>query len=182
VTNPKSLSFEPVSRVDARVLILGTLPGAKSLEAGQYYSNPRNSFWRIMNELFGKFPIGPADELYVKRTERLHEVGIAIWDVCHSADRIGSLDVNLKNIKANDFSTFLTNHTSVEMICFNGSKAKNLYDRMVLEAVSINSTEMRYELLPSTSPARAAIPYTEKLLKWRSVLNQIIGSRFVVAS
>jgi double-stranded uracil-DNA glycosylase len=50
------VSFEAISREDARVLILGTLPGAESLRRQQYYAKKENSFWRIMGELIGAAP------------------------------------------------------------------------------------------------------------------------------
>ena len=79
------VSFEPVSRPDARVLILGTLPGAESLRRQQYYAKRENSFWPIMGALVGASPELP----YARRLARLVEHGVALWDVCASAERAG---------------------------------------------------------------------------------------------
>jgi double-stranded uracil-DNA glycosylase len=83
-----SSGFAPVADPDARILILGTLPGAVSLETGQYYAQPRNAFWTIMGEVCGAGTSLP----YEERLERLLRRRIAIWDVCASARRPGSLD------------------------------------------------------------------------------------------
>jgi hypothetical protein len=79
-----------VSGPDARVLILGTLPGAASIAQGAYYAHPRNAFWRIMTEITGADPALPYDE----RLRCLVRARVAVWDVCAHAVRPGSLDLN----------------------------------------------------------------------------------------
>ena len=125
----KSNGFGSVARADARVLILGTLPGKVSLERGEYYAQPRNAFWRIMGELAGASPDLP----YTDRLRLLKENGIALWDVCAAGQRSGSLDsaIRLSTVETNDFSGFLRAHAGVGLICFNGKKAKEIYDRKV---------------------------------------------------
>ncbi len=44
--------FDPIVGPGARVLVLGTIPSARSLELGQYYGHSRNAFWPIMQALF----------------------------------------------------------------------------------------------------------------------------------
>jgi double-stranded uracil-DNA glycosylase len=175
VTLPRSVGFTAVARDDARVLILGTLPGEKSLERGQYYANSRNIFWRIIEELFGISD----DLLYEDRLARLQEIRIAVWDVCRSADRSGSLDSKLVAGEPNDFNSLLRSHSRIELICFNGSKAQKLYQQYVLPELAQQFATIRYELLPSTSPAHAAMPYDEKLSRWRSALGLVLNSFFV---
>src|ERR1017187_7782411 len=84
----KSKCFEPVAGADARVLILGSLPGKVSLERGEYYAQPYNAFWRIMGELVG----ASRDLPYQNRLELLKQHHIALWDVCAAGFRAGSLD------------------------------------------------------------------------------------------
>lgn len=162
-----SQSFPPVSNRHATVLILGSLPGKRSLEAQQYYAQPRNAFWRIMGEFFGAGPELP----YAERTQRLTRHGIALWDVVASADRAGSLDSSIvaSSVVVNDFRGLLQTRRKIELICFNGAKAADLYERQVLPALDGDFAHIRYERLPSTSPAHAAMRFDEKLKRWSIV-------------
>ena len=164
----KSHGFGSVARDDARVLILGTLPGKISLECGEYYAQPRNAFWRIMGELTGAIPTLP----YGDRLRLLKENGVALWDVCAAGRRSGSSDsaIQLSTVEPNDFSGFLRTHSCVGLICFNGKKAKEIYDRKVVEKPPRVFERLRYAVLPSTSPAHAAMSYEQKLSRWREVL------------
>jgi len=175
VTLARSVGLSAVARGDARVLILGTLPGERSLESGKYYANPRNRFWSIIQELFGI----PHDLLYEERLVRLQENRIAIWDVCRSAHRPGSLDSKLVAGEPNDFNSLLSSHPHIELVCFNGGKAQKLYTRCVLPKLLRDFASIRYELLPSTSPAHAAMPYDEKLSCWRVILGSALSSSLV---
>ena len=49
----RATGFPPVEPPRARILILGTLPGAESIRRGEYYAHPRNAFWPIAGALFG---------------------------------------------------------------------------------------------------------------------------------
>ena len=121
------MSFPPIARTDARILILGSLPGAESLARQQYYAKPQNSFWRIMGALVGAGP----EIVYADRLVRLIDHHIAVWDVCASAMREGSLDAAIKSPEANDFRSFLTIHVGISLICFNGRAAEKLFDKLV---------------------------------------------------
>ncbi len=129
------VSFEAISREDARVLILGTLPGAESLRRQQYYAKKENSFWRIMGELIGAAPELP----YEDRLDLLRARGVALWDVCASAERVGSLDSSIRSPVANDFPSFFRAHQRIELICFNGQPAEKLFRRNAAAAVARHS-------------------------------------------
>lgn len=161
-----SHGFPPVANKDARLLILGSLPGEASLRAGQYYANERNAFWRIMGDLIGAGPALP----YAQRLERLAAAGIALWDVIAACERYGSLDADIVNtsVCVNDFPAFFAVHRSIERVFFNGGTAETSFRRHVLPRLS--GVNLQLTRLPSTSPAHAARGYGEKLAAWSAIV------------
>ena len=157
--------FEPVGRADARVLILGSVPGEVSIVAQQYYAHPRNAFWPVMESLFG----GAAALDYPARIELVVRSHVALWDVLASADREGSLDsaIEADTEVANDIPGFLDSHPHVTHIFFNGAKAESAFKRHVGNQLCHGRVVLRR--LPSTSPANAALSFDAKLEAWRVV-------------
>jgi len=161
-----SEGFPPIVRPDARILILGSLPGQKSLTDQEYYAHPQNAFWPIMTHLFGI--TGDYDE----RCARLRDKRLALWDVLRASIRPGSLDSDIQkeSAMANDFRAFLSVHTQIERIAFNGKKAEQLFRTMVSNE---HFEQIQLVGLPSTSPAYAAMPFAGKLSLWRAGLETV---------
>lgn len=158
-------SFAPVSNADARILILGSMPGKKSLEQNQYYAHPSNVFWKLMGELINAHPHLP----YEQRLEILKSSGIALWDVLAACERgESSLDSNIKEEAANDFAEFFSKHPHIAQVFFNGSKAEQCFKKFVLDNQTL--PPLALYRLPSTSPAHAGMRYTDKLKAWRAAL------------
>lgn len=158
-------SFKPLSRPSATVLVLGSMPGAASLRAQQYYAHPRNHFWPIMARI-ARFD---ASAPYDARVEALTRYGIAVWDVLQSCVRSGSLDSSIQAGPrvSNDFAAFFAEHPGIRLVCFNGTEAQTSYNRQVLP--QLNTQAVRYVRLPSTSPAHA-VGFEHKLAAWRAAL------------
>jgi TDG/mug DNA glycosylase family protein len=158
-----SEGFPPIEQFDARILVLGSLPGKKSLAATEYYAHPQNVFWRIMQNLFGV-----AGD-YAERCAGLGNCRLALWDVLRASVRPGSLDADIRQgtASANDFRLFLQTHASIELIVFNGKKAEQLFRTMV---PTEHYGHVRLVGLPSTSPAYAAMPFSDKLALWATGL------------
>lgn len=171
MSQPLSVGFPPIAAANARVLVLGSLPGRTSLDMQQYYAQPHNAFWKIMGRLFGA-----AQELpYERRLEILRSHRIAVWDVLAAGERSGSLDSAIvpASMVINDFAAFFAEHPDIRLICFNGNKAADLYRRRVLPGLSAAIAALDSELLPSTSPAHAARTFEQKLTRWSAALERV---------
>lgn len=159
-------SFPPVVRADARVLILGSMPGEESLRRGQYYAHPRNAFWFIMGGLFGAGPERP----YEERLRYLLDARIALWDVIGQCRREGSLDLAIdpESVVPNDIPWLLERSPGIRGIFLNGGGAEYWFRRCfggALHEAPFAGRSIRR--LPSTSPANARLSPRQKLAIWR---------------
>lgn len=154
-------SFSPLTNDDAEVLILGSIPGDRSIEMQQYYGHPQNRFWKVIAAITGsEIPINYADKKALLATNK-----IALWDVAQKASRKGSLDSAISNEEPNDIKTLITTHQALKTIAFNGKKAEQLYDRYFTREPHIN-----YISLPSTSPANAACRLYDLCKIWKLII------------
>jgi double-stranded uracil-DNA glycosylase len=159
-------SFAPIADARATRLILGSMPGAASLSAGQYYAHPHNAFWRIMATLTGVAP----DAAYEERVRALQNVNVAVWDVLQSCERPGSLDASIRRDSevTNDFAAFFVRHPLITHVYFNGGAAEASFKRH--SAALLREPRLSFQCLPSTSPAHAALRFEHKLAAWRTVV------------
>ncbi|WDD94827.1 DNA-deoxyinosine glycosylase [Burkholderia sp. FERM BP-3421] len=154
--------FPPVVDARTRVLILGSLPGERSLAHGQYYAHPQNKFWLLVGAVIGCDLVALA---YPARLDALREHRIGLWDVVAEARRAGSLDSNLRDLASNDLIALIGTLPDLAAIAFNGGTAAKVGTKTLGEAAQ------RYQLLglPSSSPAHASVPYAAKLDAWRAL-------------
>ncbi len=160
-------SFEPIADEHAEILILGSIPGQASLEAGQYYAHHRNAFWIIISNLL---QIDPAIS-YKSKIRALKSARIALWDVLHSCKRTGSLDSGIvtDTLIVNDFQTFFQSHKKIKHVFFNGAQAEACFKRHILRQTVLDY--ISFTRLPSTSPANATMSFANKLAAWRLILD-----------
>jgi TDG/mug DNA glycosylase family protein len=149
--------LSPVTGRDPEGLILGSFPSRMSLEKGEYYGNPQNQFWKIMEQLFGIDYTLP----YTVRTALLTEHRIALWDVLCSCSRDGSADTAIRDPVPNDIRGFLTSHPTLRCIVLNGNTAGRYFRKLNPGLSGI--------ILPSTSPAYARMPLAEKAQRWACI-------------
>jgi TDG/mug DNA glycosylase family protein len=162
-------AFPPIVGADARVLILGSMPGEASLQRQQYYGHPRNAFWPILCTLLG---VAPTSD-YAERVAALRAHGIALWDVIAACARSGSLDQAIRRdtIQVNDFGGFFSRAPMIERLIFNGTTAEREFGRRVLPRLLPRYQRIERHRLPSTSPAHAGMPFEKKLAAWRVLLD-----------
>jgi methylated-DNA-[protein]-cysteine S-methyltransferase len=160
-------SFPPFVDERSLVLVLGTLPGEESLRRVEYYAHPRNLFWPIVYSLFDETP----PPVYADRVEFLASRRIALWDVCECGERRASADATIRREVPNAIDRLIDSHSGIRAIAFNGSGARQLYDRHF-----VRRPGLVYLALPSTSPAYASLGFADKLARWR-VLREVLGAR-----
>lgn len=153
-------AFPYIADTHAKVLILGTMPGVKSLEKQQYYAHPQNNFWKILFALFDE----PFSTDYEQRKKLLTGHQIALWDVLQHCVRPGSLDSAITEEIPNDFRSFLKAHPNIRHIFFNGQKAAHFFKKHIKLQGNYRLTS-----LPSTSPANAAQSFAFKLGQWEAI-------------
>ena len=154
----RKVGLLPIGSLMPKVLILGSIPGDKSIAMQQYYAHPRNRFWDIIAEgLQVELP-----QHYHMKVELLLQHHIALWDVAHQAERKGSLDSAIRHVVPNHLDHFIENHPSLCAIAFNGNKAKEIYQRHFNKRQGIHYFE-----LPSTSPANASYSLERLYNSWK---------------
>ncbi len=153
--------FDPVVDERTRLLVLGSLPGDKSLAVQEYYGNRQNKFWMLMSEVID-VDLVPLD--YSTRLRALLAHGVGLWDVVAEARRKGSLDSHIRERNDNDLHGLLSRHPNIKAIAFNGGTAGRLGLKVLgAAALAYNIVE-----LPSSSPAHT-LGYAEKAKKWQTL-------------
>ncbi len=150
--------FDPVVDVRTRLLLLGSLPGEKSLEIQQYYGNRQNKFWKLVGAVLN---VDLCVLSYDVRLDILLSRGVGLWDVIAEADRPGSLDANITNAYQNALTGLIGTLPNLRAVAFNGAIAARL-GRKQLRAFS---DRLCLVDLPSSSPAHT-VGFEQKLQAW----------------
>ena len=143
---------------DARLFILGSLPGDASLAAGAYYAHATNQFWRLLGSAISEdLQVLPYDQ----RLAALADRGIALWDVIASANRTGSLDQAIRLAQHNRIEQLLHEFPDLTAIAFNGSTAAAVGRRLI----GTPPPHLQLIDLPSSSAANTR-PIADKAREW----------------
>jgi len=174
VTNPSLCIGLPAQvPADCRVLVLGSMPGAASLHAAQYYAHPRNRFWPLMSALTGIDARLP----YLDRLRALQSAGVGLWDVIGECERRGSLDTAIVRGSEvpNAVVQLVDRLPSLAAIACNGGTAHAAFMRYIQPVLGERSTSLAVWSLPSTSPANAAWPLPRLQVAWQPVADVLAG-------
>lgn len=152
----------PIARKDARVFVLGSLPGDASLAAKRYYAHPTNQFWKLLGGAIGE-DLQSLD--YEARLERLAQRRIGLWDVIASAARRGSLDQAIRSPGHNRLETLLEDFPELQALAFNGGAAAAAGRRLVAQTEKLTLID-----LPSSSAANTRA-LADKAAAWAIIGN-----------
>jgi hypoxanthine-DNA glycosylase len=140
------------------VLVLGSLPGEKSLAQQRYYAHPRNRFWHLIGKVIGR-ELEPLS--YDDRLSALLAAKVGLWDTVASARRTGSLDAAIREAEHNPLADLAASLPDLRAVGFNGATSARI------GMPQLAGSGLALVPLPSSSPANASIPLAEKEKVWR---------------
>lgn len=170
------------------LLVLGSLPGDRSLELRQYYGHPQNRFWKVVAGVHGL----PCPVSYDEKKRLLADCRIILWDVYRAASRPGSMDSDIREAEFNDLAGLLERFPEIRSVALNGAAAASGFRKYLSESGGAEVSEVvsagdgvkccsavlagrtrRILLLPSTSPANARWTLDKLTAAWKALLPQV---------
>lgn len=158
-------SFAPSIDNNSKILILGSMPGVKSLEEQQYYAHPQNRFWKVMGVICNEPKLHELN--YDLKLKTLLNNNIALWDTIKSCKRDGSLDSDIQNEKPNDIKGLLKKYPNIKTICLNGNKSYSAFKKYFPDLLE----KYTCRKMPSTSPANARYSLDKLIEEWNIIYN-----------
>jgi TDG/mug DNA glycosylase family protein len=158
---------------DLEVVFCGINPGRVSAAAAAHFANPRNDFWRLLHEA------GFTPRLYEPSEQHaLLELGIGVTNAAYRTTP-GSGDLRKGDFAgAAERLERIAQELRPRAIAFVGKEAyRGAFGRRpALGPQSRLLAETLLFVLPSTSPANAAVPYAERL-RWFRALHAALTNR-----
>lgn len=153
-----------------RLVFCGINPGRASAAAGAAFANPRNDFWRLLHEA------GFTPRLFAPQEQReLLALGIGLTNAARRTTK-GSGDLRAADFEgARERLEAMAAELAPRVIAFVGKAA---YQGVFRERPEHGLQERRLGetalyVLPSTSPANAAVPWVERL-RWFRALRELL--------
>ena len=153
-----------------RAVFCGINPGRRSAALGAHFANPRNDFWRLLADA-GLTPrrLEPGEQYELPR------YGFGLTNAAYRTTR-GSGDLRRADFAgAAERLEWIARELRPSLIAFVG---KTAYQGAFGERCELGLQERRLGttrlfVLPSTSPANAAVPYAERL-RWFRELAEVL--------
>jgi TDG/mug DNA glycosylase family protein len=142
------------------VLVLGSLPGEASLAERRYYAHPRNYFWHLIGGVIGRNLVPLS---YDERLAALLAAKVGLWDTVASARRAGSLDAAIREAEPTALAELVASLPDLRTVGFNGATSAKI------GLPQLEGTGLALIRLPSSSPANAAMPLTQKEKMWSAL-------------
>lgn len=161
----KCKSFPPNINNQSKILILGSMPGIKSLNERQYYAHPQNRFWKIMSVICNEPKLPEFD--YDKKLKTLLKNNIALWDTIKTCKRDGSLDSDITDEVPNDIRKLVITHPKIKIICLNGNKSYSAFKKYFPDLLE----QYNCYKMPSTSPANARYKLEDLHQEWNKIID-----------
>jgi TDG/mug DNA glycosylase family protein len=154
------------------VVFCGINPGRISADAAAHFANPRNDFWRLLHAVgFTPRQLAPEEQF------ELLSFGIGVTNAARRTTR-GSGDLRSPDFAdAAERLERIARELRPRVIAFVGKEA---YRGTFGERPDHGLQERRLEesqlfVLPSTSPANAAVPWEERLGWFRGLRELVLG-------
>jgi TDG/mug DNA glycosylase family protein len=148
------------------VVFCGINPGRVSAAAGAHFANPRNDFWRLLHASgFTPRLVEPHEQFAVL------ELGIGLTNAAYRTTR-GSGDLRRSDFAGSaERLALLARELFPRALAFVGKEAYRgaFGERAELGAQVRTLGDVGLFVLPSTSPANAAVPYAERLRWFRAM-------------
>jgi TDG/mug DNA glycosylase family protein len=155
----------------ARVVFCGINPGRVSAAAGAPFANPRNDFWRLLHEAgFTPRILEPTE------AHELAGLGVGLTNAARRTTR-GAGDLRKADFAgAAERLDGIARTLRPQVIAFVGKAAYNgvFGERSQLGLQERRLGDTALFVLPSTSPANAAVPWEERL-RWFRELHDLVG-------
>ena len=158
----RETGLPPVRSRSPEVVILGSFPSRLSLLYHEYYGNPQNQFWRIIEALCQIDRCLP----YSARTSLLTDQRIALWDVISACRRVGSADTRIRDPVFHDLVGFFRSCPDLRLVILNGTTAGRFFNSLKIPV------RVPVAILPSTSPANTRFTLAEKVKRWEIIITQ----------
>ena len=153
------------------VVFCGINPGRRSAEAAAHFANPRNDFWRLLQAAgFTPTLLSPAEQ------HELPALGIGLTNAAERTTA-GSSDLRRADFAGSaERLERLAGELRPRVIAFVGKEAyRGAFGERPAHGLQVRQLgETRLFVLPSTSPANAAVPWDERL-RWFRALHALVA-------